>query len=160
VRNRRTLIVGNIFGDLRSATDLHSGDDGNLSDMFLGIDDPTVLCEGNIVYVPNRTVSDPGIPGITLVTDSAEFDTSTLVAGVAYAGMNALPPANMDPYVAPSYDTAYATDADAGAAFQPTASATFLTDWTVDETKTPAYTIDANSFTGGTIPAGAYVSTA
>jgi hypothetical protein len=128
--------------------------------MFDGIEDPTVLCEGNVVYVPNRTVSDPGISGITLVTNSAEFDTTTLVAGVAYAGLNALPPANVDPYVAPSYDTAYATDADAGAAFQPTASATFLTDWAVDETTTPAFTIDAASFSGSTIPAGAYVATA
>jgi hypothetical protein len=157
---QRILLLNTTFVDRRQTGKLESGDTGALDAMFAGVDDPLVISAGNVVHVPNRSVSAPTVPGFVKDDDDAHFETDAY-ATPFYSGFNQPTPAEMeDPWTGPSYDAAYATPSTAGESFQPNSGATFLTAVTVDALTTPAFGIEGAAFSGASRPAGAWTTSA
>jgi hypothetical protein len=132
--NIRQRVIGNTFVDLRSAANLQSGDSGSIEGLFEGIDSRICEFENNIIYVPNRTVTDPGIPGLTVVSS---LDTDAF-ATVNYRGLWSPTPGNYNPVDLGTVDTDYATPTAAGMSGRVPTGSAILGDWSGDA---PAFDI-------------------
>lgn len=109
-RHYRQRVIGNTFIDLRSEANLQSEDDGTVETLLGDLVLSFVESSNNIVWIPNRTETDPGLPGLTLVS-SLETD---VISEVNYPGLISPTPGNYNPVVIPSADTDYATPGTTG----------------------------------------------
>jgi hypothetical protein len=147
--NRRQRVIGNTFIDLRTSSQLQPNDTGEIEDMFVGITPDICQLENNLIYVPNRTVTDPEIPGLTVVSS---LDTDAF-ATVSYRGLWSPTPGNYNPVDLGTVDTDYATPAASGMSGRVPTGSDVLGDWTGRE---PALDIGGNRQTGSTRAPGAW----
>lgn len=152
--NIRQRIIGNTFVDLRTAAQLQPGESGTIASMFAGIDNPAICqCENNVIYVPNRAVSDPGIPGLTVVSS---LDTD-VVASVNYRGLWSPLPGNYNPVDLGAVDTDYATPATSGVSGRVPAGSVIIDTWAG---RLPAADIGGNKQTDTSRSPGAWADVA